>query len=290
MRVIGFSRSLLLVTLAVWAAIASPVRAQGFFSDFTRAAPSFADRLFSDDPLLPDFDLGPVPGFQVTLGGGPAFLPKYEGDDSYKLRARPRIRVRFKDIVDLDTGGAAVSLIRTLRLRAGPVLSIRGGRREDDSPDLIGLRESATSIETGVFGRFTLGKWTIGGRIAQDIIDGHGGAVAEVGVAYQAYLDPRFSVVVGTHATWASNPYMEAFFGVRPQDVARAGLSAYDPAAGFKDVGVETVLVYRLNDAWFLRGVATYELLIGDAANSPLIRERGSRHQFSSALTINRVF
>lgn len=290
MRVIGKSGSLLLLTVTMLAAITLPARAQGLFSDFTRAAPGFADRLFSDDPLLPDFDLGPLPGFQLTLGAGPAFLPRYEGDDSYKLRARPRIRIRFKDIVDLDTGGAAVALIRTLRLRAGPVLTIRGGRSEKDSPDLIGLRESGTSIETGVFGRFTLGKWTIGGRIAQDIIDGHGGALAELGLAYQAYLDPRFSVVVGSHATWASNPYMEAFFGVRSRDVARSGLPAYDPAAGFKDVGVEAVLVYRLNDAWFLRGVATYELLIGDAAASPLIRERGSRHQFQTALTINRVF
>jgi outer membrane scaffolding protein for murein synthesis (MipA/OmpV family) len=269
---------------------AGPALAQGFFSDFTRSAPSFADRLFSDDPLLPDFDLGPIPDFQLTLGVGPAYLPRYEGDDSYKLRARPRVRVRFRDIIDLDTGGAAFSLIRTLRLRAGPVLSIRGGRSEGDSPDLVGLRESATSIETGVFGRFTLDKWTIGGRIAQDIIDGHGGAIAEIGVAYQAYVDPRFSVVVGTHATWASNPYMEAFFGVRPQDVARSGLPAYDPAAGFKDVGLESVVVYRINDAWFLRGVAAYKLLIGDAASSPLIRERGTRHQISSAITINRVF
>lgn len=290
MRVIRDVRSLFLFSLAAALMTASPLRAQGFFSDFTRAAPAFADRLFSDDPLLPQFDLGPVPGFQLTLGVGPAFLPKYEGDDSYKLRAQPRIRIRFKDILDLDTGGAAFSLIRTLRLRAGPVLSIRGGRNEDDSPDLVGLRKSGTSIETGVFGRFTIDKWTIGGRIAQDIIDGHGGAVAEIGVAYQAYIDPRFSVVVGSHATWASNPYMEAFFGVRPQDVARSGLPAYDPAAGFKDVGLETVVVYRLNDAWFLRGVATYELLIGDAADSPLVRERGSRHQVSAAVTINRVF
>lgn len=287
---IGKPGSLLLLAVGLLTALASPVRAQGFFSDFTRAAPAFADRLFSDDPLLPEFDLGPIPGFQLTLGGGPAFLPRYEGDDSYKLRARPRIRIRFKDIVDLDTGGAAFSLIRTLRLRAGPVFTIRGGRNEKDSPDLIGLRESGTSIETGIFGRFSLGPWTIGGRIAQDIIDGHGGAVAEVGVAYQAYLDPRFSVVVGAHSTWASNPYMEAFFGVRPRDVARSGLPAFDPAAGFKDVGFETVVVYRLNDAWFLRGVATYELLIGDAADSPLVRSRGSRHQVTSAITINRVF
>lgn len=269
---------------------ALPVRAQGIFSDFTRATPGFADRLFGEDPLLPDLDLGPVPDFQLTLGLGPAFLSKYEGDNYYEFRVQPRIRVRFRDVIDLNTGGAAVSLIRTLRLRAGPVFNLRGGRQEKDSRDLIGLRESGTSIETGVFGRFVLDRWTIGGRIAQDIIDGHGGAVAEVGISYNAYYDPRFSMIVSAHATWASNPYMEAFFGVRPQDVARSGLREYNPAAGFKDVGLETVGIYRLNDAWFLRGVASYELLIGDAANSPLIRERGSRHQLQASITINRVF
>jgi outer membrane scaffolding protein for murein synthesis (MipA/OmpV family) len=290
MRSIASFSAALLGALLLLACGSLPAAAQGIFSDFTRSTPGFADQLFGDDPILSDLDLGPIPNFQLTLGAGPAFLPKYEGDDSYEVRVRPRIRLRFRDLLEVNTGGAALSLIRTLRLRAGPVFSIRGGRHEKDSRDLIGLRESGTSIETGVFARFVLDRWTIGGRIAQDIIDGHGGAVAEVGVSYNVYYDPRFSVIVGSHATWASNKYMEAFFGVRPQDVARSGLRAYDPAAGFKDVGLETVGIYRLNDAWFLRGVGAYAFLIGDAANSPLVRTRGSRHQLQASISINRVF
>ena len=62
------------------------------------------------------------------------------------------------------------------------------------------------------------------------------------------------------------------------------GLPAYNPGGGVHSLGAEAGLTYRLGRRWGLFGYAGYDRLIGDAADSPIVRAFGSRDQFSGGL------
>ncbi len=67
-----------------------------------------------------------------------------------------------------------------------------------------------------------------------------------------------------------------------PVAVAGAtGLAAFDPNSGFYAIGAVAGLTHKLGRNWGLQGYAGYDRLIGDAADSPIVRAFGSRDQFS---------
>ncbi|MGF1463829.1 MAG: MipA/OmpV family protein, partial [Maricaulaceae bacterium] len=60
---------------------------------------------------------------------------------------------------------------------------------------------------------------------------------------------------------------------------AASGLDVFDAGAGFRDVGLSSVLSYQLSKRWSLNSVVSYSRLIGDAADSPIVTEEGSPNQ-----------
>ena len=73
-------------------------------------------------------------------------------------------------------------------------------------------------------------------------------------------------------------------------DASRSGLDTYDAHSGFKNVGVSASLTYALTPHWSLTGLASYERLLGDAADSPVVDDRGSENQVVGAALVNYRF
>jgi outer membrane protein len=64
----------------------------------------------------------------------------------------------------------------------------------------------------------------------------------------------------------------------------------YQPEGGFKDVGLTLDLDYSLTQNWGLTGRLGYKRILGDAADSPLVENRGSADQFTSGLFLSYRF
>ena len=60
-------------------------------------------------------------------------------------------------------------------------------------------------------------------------------------------------------------------------------MPVFNPEGGIKGVGVAGEAKYALTPRWTIVGKASYERLIGDAADSP-ITDLGSENQFTAAL------
>jgi MipA family protein len=68
-------------------------------------------------------------------------------------------------------------------------------------------------------------------------------------------------------------------------------MRAFAPASGFKDIGLGANVVHPLGGNWSLTGLGSYARLIGDAADSPLVKDRGTANQFRVGLGISyRLF
>ena len=71
---------------------------------------------------------------------------------------------------------------------------------------------------------------------------------------------------------------------------ARSGMRQYQAEGGFKDAGISLDLNYNLTDNWGLTGQVGYKRLLGDAADSPLVEDRGSANQFTTGLLVSYEF
>lgn len=227
----------------------------------------------------------------VTVGLGAAVLPDYEGSEDYKLAPVPLFRL-------IDPAGWYVELVGTT-LRAnlmprspwklGPMARYRAERDDVENDRVDEMEKVDAAVELGGFVGFDRNNWNVRLEIVQDVADAHDGALAGLTVGYTFPLDPA-RVTVSGFTTYASEDYMKTYFGVSPANAARSGLPTYDADDGFKDAGATVVAAYRITENWGVTGALRYTLLLGDAADSPLVEDEGSENQLLGAAVVSYTF
>lgn len=246
----------------------------------------FTALLFAGSALAKDFgtadfivdNTGPaeeqVSDWDVTLGAGGIVQPEYEGGDEYEFRALPYFDVRYKDLVELNIRGLNVNVIRLENLKAGVGLGANFGRDEDDADRLRGLGDIDPSAEGLAFAEYAVGPTSGRLTFAHDLGDGHEGFTIDAEIGH-AYFIPEYNLLIRPNisTTYASDDYMESFFGVNSAQSARSGLSQFDSEAGFKDAAVGVFARYSLTENWSLNGLFEYSRLLGDAEDSPVTED-----------------
>ena len=95
---------------------------------------------------------------------------------------------------------------------------------------------------------------------------------------------------VGPRVTWSDDRYQDVWFGVAPEDAGPSGLPAYDPEGGIQAYGATASFLTQFTPRWGIMTYAKYDRLVGDAADSPVVREHGSRDQFSGGVALSYTF
>lgn len=218
--------------------------------------------------------------FDVTLGVLIGTEPDYEGSDSYDFVALPLVNVTYADTLFLRTNtlGATFSPIENLSF--GPLLSYAFGRDEDDNDDLEGLGDVDPALLVGGFVGYEISRFELSVEVLRAVTGDHDGTVIEPSLSYGHEVTSALSLEVEVGATWASDDYMETFFGIDAGQAANSRLRRFDAEAGFKDINLSLGANYMLSESWALLGEVGYARLLGDAADSPLVDDVGSKDQF----------
>lgn len=218
---------------------------------------------------------------------GAASLPEFEGAQDHQI-------VPF-GVLRLNAWGAGVEIdglqgrVNVLGegsiLRAGPAFSFTPPRDSDD-PAIEALREVDFAVEVGAYAGFEtpfggLNEGTLSGmvQVRHDVLDEHNGLLVTPELEYFFAVNRLFRVGVGVNATWASEDYMDAYFGVTADDALASGLTQFDAGAGFKDAGAEVYSILSFSEQWGLFSRVAYNRLLGDAADSSIVQEAGDRDQ-----------
>jgi outer membrane scaffolding protein for murein synthesis (MipA/OmpV family) len=231
----------------------------------------------------PGLSGGPT-GWTVGLGAGAILTPDFRGSSDYRIRPIPALIVRHGDDFVLSGLEASYAPLRSGGWSAGAQGRFRFGQRErDNRAALRGLGGVSPSVELGGFLAYGRGPVTFKAALAQDVAGGHGGQVASLGAAYSTPLRRTAAGPVlfgaGPSVTWASKGFNRAYYGVDGGQSVRSGLAVYRPASGLESAGLSGNLVAPLSRRVTLVAIAGYDRLIGEAADSPRIRQRGSRNQ-----------
>ncbi len=231
-------------------------------------------------------------GWSFSLSSGFAVAPAYLGSDDYLLIAAPDLEVRYSDRFFASLlGGMGYNLINDNGLRLGPILKYDFGRDEDggnplriagdESDDLRGLGDVDGAFEIGAFLEYSYAGLSAKVEVRQGL-GGHEGLVGEVAFKYGGafpFLGRSAFFSIGPEAVLGNSSYNSAFFDVDAVQAAASGLSEFDASGGLVTYGFHGSVILPITNRISLVGFGGYDRLGGDAANSSLVRERGSEHQ-----------
>jgi len=242
-------------------------------------------------PDLPIRNIPPSPqgdatqkanAWQVSLGGGVSYAPRYEGAANDRFRFVPLLDASY------NNGKFFISPIRGVGynfsddkdVQYGVRLSIGRGRNQNVDPHLNGMGDIRYVPEAGLFYNQRFGAF----YISSGISSGENGSHAEVGTGLGFHLGVDDRVRVGINLDWGDYKYSQTYFGVTSSQSAASGneLVAYDASAGVTDYALTSNWVHNFDRKWFSNTGLSFKQLTGSAQLSPLT-------QRSTSASINSI-
>jgi MipA family protein len=155
---------------------------------------------------------------------------------------------------------------------------------------LNGLRDVDFTIETGLFAEFYPVDWLrLRGAVRYGFI-GHEGIVGDLGADAIWQPAPAWTFAAGPRVSYGDDGFTSAYFDVSPAESLASGLQANDADGGFTSFGLAASTSYRFDNGVAITGFAAYSRLVGDAADAPLVRQRGSEDQFRIGTSLTYSF
>jgi outer membrane protein len=227
---------------------------------------------------------------QLNFAGlGVGAYPNYFGSKDYDLGAAPfaRLSLGGTRFVRLMANEVRVNVLDHPNWQLGPVGLWRFGREDVENPVVDKVHDIDDSISLGLFGGYLwrdpqdvrrmagVSTWVLG-----DVSDVYNGWTAGLNAYATQPVAKMVTLGGGAAFTYGDGNYMDEYFGVTPNDSLASGLPIYVPGSGVRDVRAWAVALLHLSPQWHLGAGAMYLRLMGDAADSPLVSDEGSKNQW----------
>ena len=233
-----------------------------------------------------------APQWEVRAGGGLLLAPSFPGSKDYQLLLLPNVEIAYGDIIEASVQrGLRYNLPLRSNFTVGPIAKLDFGREQDgsrtfriagkSSTALRGMGDVAATIEFGGFVDFSRGPITASVELRHGV-NGHKGLIGEAKINYTRRssvegIGTIFSF--GPSVTFSDTGYTQAFFGVTAEQSAGSDLRVFDAGGGINSYGVGSTAVFSFNQRFAATLLARFDRLVGDAAISPLVKERGAANQ-----------
>lgn len=245
-------------------------------------------------PSAPPPGFGAPAGDRVTIGFGLGIAPDYEGSDDSELQPGGIFQGQVSGIdfqmrgLNLYTDFVRDKPQGKTRLTLGPVVQVRLDRTGTiEDPRVAELGDRKTAVEVGL----TAGIGKRGVLIPpaslnfdvtflHDIAGAHKSYVITPTVSLNSPVSRRSFARLGVSADFVGKGYARTYFDVAPGHA----LPAYATrGAGLKSVGGSLLYTHDLGGdprhGLGLFGLANYKRLVGQFADSPVVRDAGSASQ-----------
>ena len=209
---------------------------------------------------------------RLLLGGGVVVGPAYPGSNDVVWSLRPYFDYQNKNGLFFGTvTGLGYSIVNTAETQFGVRLVPVFGRDEGNSDDLRGMGDVDPSVEASVFWTRALSPaWTVGlnGRA------GKYGAELDFGARRDFQLQPTMRLSLVAFGTVGNGKSNQTFFGVDAAQSLASGYPVYDPGAGLRSLNAGATFNYFFAGRWIALGGLGLNGLVGDVADSPIVRRR----------------
>ncbi|MEL6549608.1 MAG: MipA/OmpV family protein [Pseudomonadota bacterium] len=220
-----------------------------------------------------------------SLGVGAQVQQDYFGSEDYSVGPTGSFSPQYLRLGTLEFGNQDPN-VETFGFFPRGSFRFIGERSADDNSELTGLEDIDLSVELGGGVGFRGEAFQAFADLRYGVV-GHESLVAEVGA--DAILRPANDVTltVGPRALWGSEDYAQTYFGVTAAEEAASAFTEFEPDSGLVSAGIEAAITYDFNSDWALRGTATWDRFVGDAADSPIVEEEDA---FGLSVQVIRSF
>jgi MipA family protein len=250
---------------------------------FTLPAPPFTL------PFLPS----PSHDWTVTLGVEGQLQPDFEGAKHDLLSPVPIFSIhgagspeRFRSPRD----SAGITLLDYEGFLAGPVFKYVPARTASKYSELNGLGDVKAAYEFGGFVEYFPTEWFRARAELRQGFGGQGGFTADLSGDVIVPLSQQWTISGGPRLTIENTPALSPYFSVDAMQALASGLPTYNAKGGFHSTGAGAQLRYQFNPQWEAHSYLEYERLLGSAASSPLVQQRGSPNQVTVGLGVSYSF
>jgi MipA family protein len=234
----------------------------------------------------------------LTLAGGAALVPDYEGSNDYRVIPAAAVRGSYHGIsfasrglylyVDVIPRSAKVDF------DAGPIVGARFGRRnhiKDEIVDLLPHRK--TAIEAGGFVGVSFhgvtnpyDQLSLRFDVLHDVGSAHKSTVFSPNLEFSTPLSRTTYASANVGAEFVSNRFADYYFSISPTDSLATGglLPVFNAGGGMKNWKAGLLLNQSVTGDLLgglsVFGTAQYSRLVGDFKRSPIVSQRGSANQW----------
>jgi outer membrane protein len=245
-----------------------------------------ADPLFTAAPVATD-------DWIVTLKGTVGVGPRFAGSDRQSVFGYPSVSFRRAGEAprfSAPDDSLDYAVYDSATFRAGPVLNYRAGRYTGQDHRLIGLDDVRWTVEPGVFLEYWAAPWLRARAELRHGMRGYEGFVADLGLDL-VHRTGALTLAAGPRLTLGDSDYTRNLYGITFREATLNGLLLpYRPGGGATSVGAAASLGYQWSEAWTTTVFGGYRRLVGDPADSPIVRVIGSPNQFEAGVSLSYAF
>jgi outer membrane protein len=220
----------------------------------------------------------------VTLGGYAGAETLYPGAKTATPAFIPAIdihRAGEREWLTLPTDAFSLTLYQSSNFRIGAAGDYINNRDHRDTSAVNGLNDINYTVEAGGFAEYYPVPFI---RTRIELLQGLTGAdgfAANLKADYILRPGPDWIFTAGPRLQVVNTQYESTFFSINAPEASRSGLPAFHASGGLNSAGVDATGRYYVNDHFSLRAFADWERLVGDGADSPIVKSRGSDDQFT---------
>lgn len=208
--------------------------------------------------------------WQVSMGAGASYAPRYEGAANDRLRLVPLLDVNYnkgKFFISV-TRGLGFNFSDSKNIQYGMRVLLGRSRSQSEDPRLYGTGNIDYFAEAGLFLSARLGLLSFSSGAAT----GEHGTHADVGCSFNIPLGKTNRFRLGVNQNWGDANYNQTYFGVTAVQATASGnvLTVYDAGEGVKDTTISATWVHNYDDNWAGTINLTHKRLQGYAEASPL--------------------
>lgn len=227
----------------------------------------------------------------VTIGLGADLTPNYPGSSDYSFGPFPDFGIRREGEEPAFEAGdesAGFTILRLGPIGIGPAVALVYGRSQED----VGapIAEVDRTFEVGLFVEAFLTEHLRLRAEGRRGINGHDSWTGDLSADFIIHLSEASHLAIGPRLRIGEDRFMDTYFGVTPAVAGVTGLPSFNADGGIWSAGGTASFNTQLGGNWGMYGYARYDRLVGDAADSPIVRAFGSRDQFGVGLGLSYSF
>ena len=228
-----------------------------------------------------------APTWDRVIGLTTNYRPRYPGAARRSIRSGPAFYLRYGRFTITNAsgfaprrskvvaGGLGVDVLRGERLAASLSLRYDNGRSENSSPAYAGLGNIQKTLRARMAVSWDFkGPWRLGAAWNADVAGRGNGGVGDISGVWERHLDKATTLSLSASLTAGDARYMQAYYGITPQQAARSIYPAFEARAGLRDMNVGVGLRHDLDRDWVAVASFNASRLLGGAANSPMTSSR----------------